>query len=94
MKIFPYNSVLGATIEGFDISKPISDVQLELIKHALACYGFVRFPKPKLKEQDMIMFASKFGSVEVNVANDTLRVLIPQVMTLYNIIKTGKKHGL
>ena len=93
MKIFPYNSVLGATIEGFDISKPISDVQLELIKHALACYGFLRFPKQKLEEQDMIMFASKFGSLEVNVANDNLRDPFPQVMTLSNIIKNGKKIG-
>lgn len=94
MRVKPFNAILGATVEGLDLSQPLSDTEREFVRHALANYGCLRFPAQQLKEQDMVAFASRFGSLEVNVAVTSSDHPYPEVMTLSNIVENGKKIGL
>lgn len=94
VKIKPFDAILGASVYGLDLSKPLSDTEAELVRHALANYGLLRFPDQHLNEDNMIGFASRFGSLEVNVANPKADQPYPQIMTLSNIVENGVKIGL
>lgn len=94
VQVKPLNAILGATVHGLDLSKPLSDTEAEFVRHALANYGFLRFPNQHLNETDMIGFAGRFGSLEVNVANPKADQPFPQIMTLSNIVENGVKIGL
>jgi len=94
MRVKPFDAIMGATVEGLDLSKPLSDIEQEFIRHALANYGFVRFPDQHLTEQNMVEFATRFGSLEVNVAVTSTDHPFPEIMTLSNIVENGKKIGL
>ena len=94
VKVKPFDAILGATVYGLDLSKPLSDTESEFVRHALANYGFLRFPDQHLQDTDMIDFASRFGSLEVNVANPKADQPFPQIMTLSNIVENGVRIGL
>jgi taurine dioxygenase len=94
MRIQPFDAILGATVHGLDLSKPLSDTEQEFVRHALANYGCLRFPEQSLQEKDMIQFAGRFGSLEVNVAVTSTDHPYPEIMTLSNIVENGKKIGL
>jgi len=94
IKIKPYEAMIGATVFGMDLAKPLSDTEEEMLRHALANYGFLRFPQQHLQESDMINFALRFGTLEINVANTKRDQTYPQIMTLSNIVENGVKIGL
>ena len=93
LRVMPHDSILGATVVGLDLADPRTDAELELIRHSMATYGFLRFPDQNLQEQHMVNFASEFGSLEINVATTNRDVPFPQVMTLSNILEDGVKIG-
>ena len=94
MRVKPFDAILGATVEGLDLSHSLSECESEFVRHALANYGFLRFPQQHLVEQDMVAFASRFGSLEVNVAVTATDQPFPEIMTLSNIVENGVKIGL
>ena len=50
MRVKPFDAILGATVEGLDLSHPLSECESEFVRHALASYGFLRFPQQHLVE--------------------------------------------
>jgi len=94
IRIKPFDAILGATIEGLDLSRSLNECETEMVRHALANYGCLRFPDQTLEEQDMVSFASRLGALEVNVAVTSTDQPFPEVMTLSNIVKNGVKIGL
>ena len=94
MRVKPFDAILGATVQGLDLSQALSDTEQEFVRHALANYGFVRFPDQQLQDRDMVEFAKCFGSLEVNVAVTSSDHPYPEIMTLSNIVENGKKIGL
>lgn len=94
IRVKPFDAILGATVEGLDLSRSLNDCETEIVRHALANYGCLRFPGQTLEEQDMVSFASRFGSLEVNVAVTATDQPFPEVMTLSNIVENGVKIGL
>lgn len=93
MTIKPFDAIVGATVNGLDLSKALSKVEHEFIRHALANYGLLRFPQQQINDADMVAFASGFGSLEVNVAATADGQPFPEIMTLSNIVENGKKIG-
>lgn len=91
----PSGKTLGCKIEGIDLSKPLGDGEFLGILKAIADYGVVCFPKQNLEPAAHKAFASRFGSLEINVAAGPYTAPgHPEVMILSNVIENGKALGL
>ena len=94
MRIVPSGKVLGATVEGLDLARPLAETQVEALIQALGRYGVLRFPRQRLTAREQKDFAARFGELEINVAGAYQEPGIPEVMTLSNIVRDGKPIGL
>jgi alpha-ketoglutarate-dependent taurine dioxygenase len=94
MKVIPTGQVLGATIEGLDLSVSLEEREVESIIQALGRHGVVRFPRQQLTARQQKDFAARFGELEINVAGSFQEPGIPEVMTLSNIVRDGKPIGM
>ena len=94
IKITPIGPTLGATIEGLDLSKPLSDSDFDIAYQALARYGVLRYPKQQLTTRQLRDFAARWGDLEINVANAHQEPGFPEVMILSNKVdEQGKPLG-
>jgi taurine dioxygenase len=95
MQLIPSGRVLGAKMEGLDLSRTLEDGEVDAIVDALGGHGVVCFPRQKLTARQHKDFAARFGELEINVASGPYQEPgIPEVMTLSNIVKGGKPIGL
>ena len=92
--IKPTDHALGATVSGFDLSQPLSDEDFAKVLGALGRYGVLCFPRQQLDTGALKDFASRFGTLEVNVAGAFQDPVHPEVMILSNIKENGKPIGL
>ena len=87
--------MLGARVEGLDLSQPLEEREVEGIIQALGRYGVVSFPRQRLTAREHRDFAARFGELEINVASGAYQEPgIPEVMILSNIVKDGRPIGL
>lgn len=94
-EVIPSGQSLGARIVGIDLRQPLSAVDRALILNSLGRYGAVCFPKQSLDPAQQKAFASRFGSLEINVAASGYTVPgHPEVMILSNMVENGKALGL
>ena len=94
MRIVPTGKVLGATVEGLELSTPLPEAGIEALIQALGRYGVLRFPRQRLSAAQQKDFAARFGELEINVAGAYQEPGIPEVMILSNIVQDGKPIGL
>jgi taurine dioxygenase len=94
ISVMPSNEILGATIEGIDLARQLSDREFALILGALAQFGVLRIPGQAIDAAALKAFSRRFGSLEINVANTFLEPGHPEVMILSNITDGGKPIGL
>lgn len=94
MNVTPSGQTLGATIEGLDLSKALSQPAFEAVVRTLGQFSVIRFPGQKLSGRDLADFSAQFGELEVNVANSYQEPGLPEVMILSNIVENGKPIGL
>ena len=95
MHIVPSGKMLGARIEGLDLSRPLAEREVEEIVQAIGRYGVLCFPRQRLTARQHKDFAARFGELEINVASGAYQEPgIPEVMILSNIVKDGKPIGL
>jgi len=94
LRVVPSGRILGATVEGLDLSRPLSDGVLERVTQALGAYGVLRFPHQRLDAQALRDFSARFGELEVNVANAFQEPGLPEVMILSNVVEDGRPIGL
>jgi taurine dioxygenase len=94
MKVATSGETLGATIERLDLAKPLSGEEFDAVLRTLGERGVVRFPRQKLTGRQLADFSSRFGKLEINVANAFQEPGIPEVMILSNIVENGKPIGL
>jgi taurine dioxygenase len=94
VKLTPSGKVLGATIEGLDLSRPLPADLLEEVMRALGKYGVLRFPDQELSGKDLKQFSAQLGELEINVAGGFQEPGHPEVMILSNIVENGKPIGL
>ena len=94
MRFVPSGSVLGATVEELDLSRPLEEREVEALIQALGRHGVLRFPRQTLTPRQQRDFAARFGELEVNVAGAFQEPGIPEMMILSNIVRDGKPIGL
>lgn len=94
VEVRPTGHVLGAVIEGADLSKDLSQRDFGIVLGALGRYGVVCFPRQQLDTAALKAFAGRFGELEVNVSGAFQDPVHPEVMTLSNIKENGKPIGL
>jgi taurine dioxygenase len=94
LQFIPTGATLGARVEGIDLSQPLTDTLLETLIQGLGRYGVLKYPKQQLTAQQLRDFASRFGELEVNVANAYQEPGLPEVMILSNKKENGKPVGL
>ena len=93
-ELTPSGKILGATIAGLDLSKPLSQDEFSLIVRSLGTYGVICFPGQRLDPAGLKAFSARFGTLEVNVIGSFQEPGNPEVMTLSNIVENGKPIGL
>lgn len=94
MKVTGSGQALGATIEGLDLSQRLSDEDFDAILRSLGEYSVICFPRQQLTARDLKNFSSRFGKLEINVADAYQEPRVPEVMVLSNIVENGKPIGL
>jgi taurine dioxygenase len=94
MKVTSTGEILGATIEGVDLSEPLATKQFDLLFDALAEYGVLCLPVQSLSARQLRDFSARWGDLEINVANMHQEPGLPEVMILSNIIDNGKPIGI
>jgi len=92
--VTPSGGILGATIEGLDLSTPLGEQDFEAVLRALGQHAVIRFARQRLTGRELAEFSARFGDLEINVANAYQEPGLPQVMILSNIVENGKPIGL
>ena len=92
--IQPNDAVLGATVLGLDLSRPLAEADFQAVLGALGEHGVLRIPGQDIGAADLKRFAARFGGLEVNVANTFQEPGHPEVMILSNIKVDGQPIGL
>ncbi len=95
MKVTPSGKILGATVDGLDLSRSFSPADLQEVMKALGEYGVLRFPHQQLTGRQLKDFSAQFGELEINVASGAYQEPgVPEVMILSNIVENGRPIGL
>ncbi len=95
LKVTGSGQALGATIEGLDLARPLTDEAYDLVLNALGQYSVIRFPRQKLSARELADFSARFGKLETNVASTHFQEPgVPEVMILSNIVEDGRPIGL
>ncbi|WP_043339201.1 TauD/TfdA dioxygenase family protein [Belnapia moabensis] len=95
MRITPNNAALGARVEDIDLARPLSAEDYRTLLRALGRHGVLCFPGQDLDAPQLSAFGSRFGTLEVNVANLFHAPDHPEVMILSNRRDAeGKPLGL
>jgi taurine dioxygenase len=94
IRVEPTGAVLGATIHGVDLSRPMREDDFGVILHALGHHGVLRFPNQDLGPGDISRFSSLFGEIQGNPIGplDTTREF-PEVGILSNLKENGAYIG-
>jgi len=59
--VTPTGAVLGATIEGLDLSRPLSETEFAQTLVALGRHGVLRFPDQHLDSRALKVFSERFA---------------------------------
>ncbi|UPY35394.1 TauD/TfdA family dioxygenase [Sediminicoccus sp. KRV36] len=95
MRIVPNNTGLGARIFDVDLSQALTPEDFRAVLRALGEYGVLCFPQQDLDAPALAAYASRFGTLEVNVANMFHAPDLPEIMILSNKRdEAGKPLGL
>ena len=95
VRVTPTGDLLGARIDGIDLSRPLDNADCSLIREACGIHGVRCFSHQDLAPRQHKAFAAHFGSLEVNVAAETYTVPDhPEVMILSNVVEGSRAIGL
>ena len=94
IRVEPTGAILGATIHGADLSRPMREGDFGKILRALGQHGVLRFPDQDLGPGDVSRFSALFGEIQGNPigAPDTKREF-PEVGILSNVKENGQYIG-
>ena len=94
MQIIPNPGGVGARVTGIDLGATLDQGSFRTLLRALAHHGVLCFPSQSLEAPQLSAFGSRFGTLEVNVANMFHAPGHPEVMVLSNMVEGSKPLGL
>ena len=94
MKLVPIGKTLGATIEGADLSQPLTDADFAALLRGLGEFGVLCFPRQSIDAPALKRFSERFGSLQVSLTGEFTDPQTPEVMILSNVVENGKPIGL
>jgi alpha-ketoglutarate-dependent taurine dioxygenase len=92
--IEPTGQILGATVRGLDLAKPLSDADFAAILLALGRHGVLRFPAQRLEATALRDFSQRFGRIQGMLTGRHHEPGVPEVGILSNIVENGEAIGL
>src|SRR5215831_19604011 len=92
--IEPTGQILGATVRGVDLARPLRDADFGVILAALGQHGVLRFPDQRLEASDLRDFSRRFGHIQTSVNGLFQDPEVPEVGILSNVIENGRPIGL
>jgi len=92
--IEPSGQILGATVRGLDLAKPLSDAAFATILEALGRHGVLHFPAQKLEATELRDFSQRFGRIQATLTGRHHEPGMPEVGYLSNIIENGEPIGI
>jgi len=92
--IQPLSDVLGARIEGLDLSQPLDEGQSRWLADALHQHGFVVLKNQSLTSAQMVTFAKQWGRPSPHVIDTFHHPEDANILVLSNVFKDGKPTGL
>jgi taurine dioxygenase len=87
--IEPTGQILGATVRGVDLAKPLGDEDFATIVHALGRHGVLRFPEQHLEAAALRDFSRRFGSIQ-DMLTGYHEPGMPEVGILSNVSETAR----
>jgi taurine dioxygenase len=93
-KIIASRDSFGAIITDIDLSRPLSDEVFSAVLGALVQHCVICLPSQNINATQLKDFSSRFGTLEINVANSYQEPGHPEVMILSNMEENGKPVGL
>lgn len=93
-QIAPLSPVLGARIEGLDLSQPLDATQQQGLADALHRHGFIVVKNQSLTPAQMVGFARRWGRPSPHVIDTFHHPADPNILLLSNVFKDGKPTGL
>jgi taurine dioxygenase len=91
--IEPTGQILGATVRGVDLARPLSDADFAAIVRALGRHGVLRFPDQQLDASALRDFSRRFGSIQ-EMLSGFHEPGMAEVGILSNVVENGRPIGL
>jgi taurine dioxygenase len=91
--IEPTGQILGATVRGVDLARPLDDDDFAMILKALGRHGVLRFPDQHLEAAALRDFSQRFGSIQ-HMLTGFHEPDMPEVGILSNVVENGRPIGL
>lgn len=92
IKITETGSVLGARIEGVDLTRALDDATFNEVRRAFYRHEVVYFRGVELSDEDHIRFSARFGELR-RLKLDELHAQYPEIFVVSNIKHNGKYIG-
>jgi taurine dioxygenase len=92
--IQPLSDVVGARIEGLDLSQPLDTGQSQWLADALHRHGFVVLKNQSLTAAQMVSFARQWGRPSPHVIDTFHHPEDANILKLSNVFKDGQPTGL
>ena len=94
MKIIPTEQILGAQVQGLDLSLMLTDTEFDTLVLALGNHGVLEFPNQTLTTAQLKAFSQRFGKLYISPGGRAQGEGFPEVMILSNMVQDGKPLGL
>ncbi len=92
LTVTPTGKTLGATIDGIDLSQPLSHLEFRDVLQALGQHGVLRFPGQAIESEHLKAFSERFGDIQGSISKRKA-VEPPGVGILSNVKENGAYIG-
>ena len=94
INIVPSGEILGATITGVDLRRPLPRPALGALLRALGDHGVLRFPEQLISAAELKQLSGQFGELQMLSTSTLNEPGVPEVSILSNIVENGKPIGV